>query len=99
MCSHYQAEKTRKRLEKMGVFLPPDWELPPGGVHIYPGLKAPFIRKPRERSSGDEAVPAVEVVEGVFGLLPFWAKDEKLARSTYNARTETVAAKPSFRDA
>ena len=35
----------------------------------------------------------------VFGLLPHWAKDEKLAKNTYNARSETVAEKPSFRDA
>ncbi len=36
---------------------------------------------------------------GVFGLIPAWAQDPKIARHTYNARSETVAAKPSFRDA
>jgi len=35
----------------------------------------------------------------MFGLLPHWAKDTKLSRSTYNARTETVAYKPSFKTA
>ena len=30
---------------------------------------------------------------------PHWAKDATIARRTYNARTETVAEKPSFRDA
>jgi putative SOS response-associated peptidase YedK len=34
-----------------------------------------------------------------FGLVPGWAKDIKIARSTYNARAETVAEKPSFRHA
>lgn len=34
-----------------------------------------------------------------FGLIPGWAKDTKIARSTYNARSETVAEKPSFRHA
>jgi|TARA_R100000458_G_scaffold59880_1_gene72416 putative SOS response-associated peptidase YedK len=34
----------------------------------------------------------------VFGLLPFWA-DKKLARSTYNARSETASVKRSFREA
>jgi len=33
-----------------------------------------------------------------FGLVPHWA-EPKLARMTYNARTETVATKPSFRSA
>jgi len=66
---------------------------------VFPGVAAPFIRRPREFSSGDEAVPEREVLVGVFGLLPYWAKDDKLARSTYNARSETVAQKPAFRDA
>ena len=35
----------------------------------------------------------------MFGLVPHWATDTKIARSTYNARTETVAEKPSFREA
>jgi putative SOS response-associated peptidase YedK len=41
----------------------------------------------------------VEALVGMFGLLPFWAKDTKLARSTYNCRSETAASKPSFRSA
>jgi putative SOS response-associated peptidase YedK len=35
---------------------------------------------------------------GTFGLLPHWA-EPKLAKMTYNARSETVAEKPSFRTA
>ena len=34
-----------------------------------------------------------------WGLIPSWAKDEKLAYSTFNARAETVETKPFFRDA
>jgi putative SOS response-associated peptidase YedK len=34
----------------------------------------------------------------MFGMVPHWA-DIKLARQTYNARTETVASKPRFRNA
>ncbi len=66
---------------------------------VFPGYAAPFIRRPPERDSGDEAVPEREALVGLFGLLPYWAKDEKLARSTYNARSETVATRPAFRDA
>jgi putative SOS response-associated peptidase YedK len=66
---------------------------------VFPGAAAPFIRRPREFSSGDDAAPEREALMGLFGLLPYWAKDEKLARSTYNARSETVAEKPAFRDA
>lgn len=34
-----------------------------------------------------------------WGLIPHWAKDEKIAYSTFNARSETAASKPAFRDA
>lgn len=66
---------------------------------VFPGYIAPFIRRPREYDAGDDAVPHREVLLGRFGLLPHWATDEKLAKSTYNARSETVAVKPAFRDA
>lgn len=32
-----------------------------------------------------------------WGLIPFWAKDEKIAYKTINARAETVATAPAFR--
>ncbi len=34
-----------------------------------------------------------------WGLIPFWAKDEKIGNSLINARVETVAEKPAFRSA
>jgi putative SOS response-associated peptidase YedK len=34
-----------------------------------------------------------------WGLLPHWAKDEKIAYSTFNARAEEFTTKPAFRDA
>jgi len=34
-----------------------------------------------------------------WGLVPFWAKDLKIGYRTINARSETVAEKPSFRAA
>ncbi|MDM0012143.1 SOS response-associated peptidase family protein [Variovorax sp. J22P168] len=100
MCSHYQAEKRRKQIERrFGIRLPPDWEPPPGGLHVYPTQLAPFIRRPPERESGDEAVPPFEVVEGRFGLLPGFAKDLKFGLRTYNARVETVDQLASFKHA
>lgn len=99
MCSHYQAEKTRKKLERMGFLLPLDWEPPPGAVHIYPTQLASIIRRPPERDSGDDAVPDVEVVNAHFGLLPGFAKEIKYGLRTYNARAETVATLASFKNA
>lgn len=34
-----------------------------------------------------------------WGLVPFWAKDEKIGYRMINARAETAAEKPSFREA
>jgi putative SOS response-associated peptidase YedK len=34
----------------------------------------------------------------IWGLLPFWAKDSKLADQTLNAVSETAFEKPAFRD-
>jgi len=40
-----------------------------------------------------------ELAIGRWGLIPHWAKDENIAYSTFNARSETAANKPAFRDA
>ena len=37
--------------------------------------------------------------QACLGLVPHWSQDTKITRLTYNARSETVAEKPSFRDA
>ena len=96
MCSHYQAIKDRDRYRRhFGVKTPDNL----GKFDVWPGYVASFIRRPREANAGDGAVPAFEALTGQFGLIPHWAADTATARRTFNARSETVASKPSFRDA
>jgi putative SOS response-associated peptidase YedK len=96
MCSHYQAIKERERFLRLFGVYPPD---PEGKYDMWPGYTGVMVRRPREHDSGGDAVGPMEAVAGLFGLLPHWAKDPKLARNTFNARSETVHEKPSFRDA
>lgn len=99
MCSHYQIERELEFMSRrFGISMTAEeWRRQRGD--IWPGYEAVMIRRPREAVAGDEAVPEREGLIGQFGLLPHWAKDTKLGRSTYNARSETVAQKPAFRDA
>lgn len=96
MCSHYEAVKDPKTYAEHFKAAPPGAEF---RVDLWPGYVGAFIRRHPHADVGDDAVPEREGVAGVFGLVPHWATDLKLARSTYNARSETAASKPSFRDA
>jgi len=96
MCSHYQAIQDYERyLQYFGV-------APPRGLDktdLWPGYASSFIRAHPHADVGDEAIPPREALSGLFGLVPHWSLDTKITRHTYNARSETVAVRPSFRDA
>ena len=96
MCSHYDPLIHPQRLaDHFGVSdLPLD--LKPS---LWPGYLGPFVRRHPFAEVGDEAVAERELLVGSFGLIPHWSKDTLIARHTYNARTETVHEKPSYRDA
>lgn len=95
MCSHYESLKAPIQFKlDFGV------DLPEGSkADVWPGYATSFIRRPLLADVGDEAVPQREALLGMFGLIPHWAKETTIGRRTYNARTETVHEKPTFRDA
>ncbi len=95
MCSHYEATTDPERYRRhFGVELPAGIEL----HDLWPGYAGSFIRRPRSEDHAGQP-PEREAMAGVFGLIPHWSKDTTIARRTYNARSETVAEKPSYRDA
>jgi putative SOS response-associated peptidase YedK len=64
-------------------------------AEAYPGYLAPVLS-----AEGDAtAIDGIGLSLGVFGLIPHWSKDRTASKRTYNARTETVAEKPSYRTA
>jgi putative SOS response-associated peptidase YedK len=58
--------------------------------NIAPTQKAPIVRERDGRR---------ELAMLRWGLIPYWSKDSKIAYKTINARSETVATAPSFREA
>ena len=77
MCSHYEAPENDRLLAGFGVA--PDSQMP---IDLWPMYMGPFIRLRDEGSVGDD-LPEFEALTGQFGLLPFWAKDRKLGRQTF----------------
>ena len=73
----------------------------PWPVETYPGYLAPLLM---QASSGDAPTSGrCDIRLARFGLVPRWCRDAAhasvVSRGTYNARTETVTDKPSFRSA
>ena len=68
-------------------------DLPKGyPLEVYPGYLAPLVVKSHQSQR-------IAIGLAAFGLIPAWSKDKKIAKHTYNARSETVAIKPSYRSA
>ena len=64
-------------------------------VYDFPPEYAPTMMAPVVVS----ATAGLQLCLMKWGFLPPWAKDEKEAAKCFNARAETVAEKPTFRDA
>lgn len=89
MCADYNPAR-KAYLERMAwgrhtVSTPPLF----GYGEAFPGNTAPFLA----------SCLATEWLPGMFGLVPHWGDSKKLFRMTYNARSESVAQKPSYRNA
>lgn len=88
MCANYTpVTRSDRLLAHFGVVRERD-ALP---ADAWPGSLAPFIRL-AEDGSGRRILD-----DGQFGLTPHFKKELAAGRKMYNARSETVAAKPSYR--
>ena len=77
--------------------LVPQYNIAPGqDVFAVRGI---VIRDVQQRSASSPRNFSKEVSAFRWGLIPFWAKDPQIGTKTINARSETVAEKPTFREA
>ena len=80
---------------------------PREAVQEYFGIEVPFALEPRYNVAPSQEIAVIrqpadtkpEVAMLKWGLVPFWAKDAAIGARMINARAETVAQKPAFRQA
>jgi len=91
MCGRYRLSRKKQLLEEHFATDPweDDWE---PRYNIAPTQPVPVIRQDPKQS-----VRRMSVVR--WGLIPSWAKDPSGAAKMINARSETAATLPAFRDA
>jgi putative SOS response-associated peptidase YedK len=90
MCGRYRLSRRKQIIEEHfdSVSGEEDWT---PRYNIAPTQPVPVIRQnPKE--------PRRELSLMRWGFIPSWAKDASIAAQMINARSETAATKPAFRD-
>lgn len=103
MCGRYTAKKNAVELADefdAEIFVAEDLE---ADYNVAPTKRVHIVRstKPEEGGSAAEARTsgARELTVMRWGLIPSWAKDEKIGSKMFNARAESLSTKPAFRSA
>jgi putative SOS response-associated peptidase YedK len=90
MCGRYRLSRRKQIIEQYFDSTPWEEDWYPR-YNIAPTQLIPVVRlNPKEPSR------ALSLMR--WGLVPHWAKDPSIATSTINAKSETAATKPAFRD-
>jgi putative SOS response-associated peptidase YedK len=90
MCGRYRLSRRKQLVEEYFHTAPdaPDWA---PRYNIAPTQPVPVIRQNPKK-------PRRELSLMRWGLIPSWAKDSSISAHLINARSETAATKPAFRD-
>jgi putative SOS response-associated peptidase YedK len=92
MCGRYYRRSDKQLIaEAFGLGLPTTFEILPS-FNIAPQTFQPVVHF--NADTGQR-----ELAQMRWGLVPFWAKDSKIGFSTINAKAETLATSPAFREA
>jgi putative SOS response-associated peptidase YedK len=91
MCGRYKLSRRKQVVEEYfdSVYDGPDWQ---PRFNIAPTQPVPVIRQ-----HPTKAVRQLSLMR--WGLIPSWSKNSSVGASMINARSETAATKPAFRDA
>jgi putative SOS response-associated peptidase YedK len=91
MCGRYRLSRRKEIIEEHfdSVSGEEDWS---PRYNIAPTQPVPVIRQHPK-----DPIRVLSLMR--WGLIPSWAKDASIAASMMNARSETAATKPAFRDA
>ncbi len=92
MCTNFSSNLDGQwSLKHLGIELTHDLPL-----EAYPGYLAPFLRLEKNVSGQT----SFNLRPARFGLVPHWTQPgevQRISRYTYNARSESVSTKPSYR--
>lgn len=96
MCGRFTLRTPAPKL--MELFRTPEFPSLFPRYNIAPTQRVLIVRvNPQPQSI--HASLSHEAVLARWGLIPFWAKDQSIGNRMINARSETVAEKPAFRQA
>ena len=91
MCGRYASTLPAEALARIFATAPAGQEIP-SRWNVAPGHEALVVR--RHPASGERRLDLLR-----WGFVPHWAADPKSGRHPINARAETAASAPMFRDA
>lgn len=90
MCGRFSITDPDEALRALFGYNGPPMDFPPR-FNVAPTQSVPVVRLNHE---GKRAIAPMR-----WGLIPFWAKDMKIGAKMINARAETIATQPAFREA
>lgn len=92
MCGRFARKSTQEVLAEWFGLSPEEMPFFAPSYNVAPQSTQPVVRLSRDNAGREMTLMR-------WGLVPFWAKDSKIAYSTINARAEEAASKPAFREA
>lgn len=92
MCGRYIRRGSAEKVAQWFDIQPEDLPVFGPSYNIAPQSTQPVVRLSVDTDGRELAMMR-------WGLIPFWSRDARIAYSTINAKAESIATSPAFRDA